>query len=50
MFGGPYLDRLFVTTLGRPFWGIDPTAPDAGAVFVVEGSGYRGLPEHRFAG
>jgi len=50
MFGGPGLDLLFVTTLGRPFWGIDPTAPDAGAVFVVEGSGYRGLPEHRFAG
>jgi len=48
MFGGPYLDRLFVTTLGRPFWGIDPTAP--GTVFVVEGSGCLGLPEPRFAG
>lgn len=50
MFGGPGLDLMFVTTLGRPFWGIEPTADDAGAVFVIEGSGYRGLPEHRFAG
>lgn len=50
MFGGPDLDLMFVTTLGRPFWGIVPGAPDAGAVFVIEGSGFRGLPEHRFAG
>ena len=50
MFGGPGLDLMFVTTMGRPFWGIEPTQADAGAVFVVEGSGYRGLPERRFAG
>lgn len=50
MFGGPDLDLLFVTTMGRPFWGVEPTEPDAGAVFVIEGSGFHGLPEHRFAG
>ena len=50
MFGGPDLDVMFVTTMGRPFWGVEPTQPDAGAVFVIEGSGFRGLPEHRFAG
>ena len=50
MFGGPDLDLMFVTTLGRPFWGIDPQGADAGAVFVIEGSGFRGLPERRFAG
>jgi L-arabinonolactonase len=50
MFGGPGLDLMFVTTLGRPFWGIEPKAPDAGAVFVISDSGFRGLPEPRFAG
>lgn len=50
MFGGPDLDVIFVTTMGRPFWGVEPTQADAGAVFVIEGSGFRGLPERRFKG
>lgn len=50
MFGGPDLDILFVTTLGKPHWGATPDAEDAGAVFIVEGSGYRGLAEIRFSG
>ncbi len=50
MFGGPDLDILFVTTLGIPYWGTAPTAPDAGALLVIRGAGFRGLPERRFAG
>lgn len=50
MFGGPDLDILFVTTLGEPHWGTVPTAPDAGAVFVIRDVGCRGLPEPRFGG
>jgi L-arabinonolactonase len=58
MFGGVDLERLYVTS-------IDPTslagiAPDAmkrarpnevgGALFVVDGLGVNGVPEHRYAG
>lgn len=50
MFGGPNLDVLFATTLGCPHWGTRPTAKNAGAVFVIEDIGYRGLAEPRFAG
>jgi L-arabinonolactonase len=50
MFGGPDLDIMFVTTLGKPHWGTTPEAGDAGAVFVIEGSGAKGLAEPRFAG
>ena len=50
MFGGPDLDILFATTLGKPHWGTTPDAQDAGAVFVISGLGYRGLPEPRFGG
>lgn len=50
MFGGPELDILFVTTLGRPHWGTTPTAPDAGAVFIIRDTGFKGLAEHRFEG
>jgi L-arabinonolactonase len=50
MFGGPDLNILFVTTLGKPHWGTTPVAENAGAVFIVEGSGYRGLAEQRYAG
>lgn len=50
MFGGPQLDILFATTLGKPHWGTTPTAPDAGAVFVIRDTGFQGLPERRFGG
>ncbi len=50
MFGGPALDTIFVTTLGRPHWGTTPEAPDAGAVFMIERSGFTGLAEPRFMG
>jgi sugar lactone lactonase YvrE len=39
-FGGPNLDRLFVTTGIRP--GMDE--PGAGKVFVIDGLGVRGVP------
>lgn len=45
-FGGPNLDRLFVTT------GIHKTIkePDAGKVFVVDGLGIRGIPAVPYGG
>lgn len=49
MFGGPDLDRLFVTTIDPSTFGF-PAEPDGGSTYVVDGLGVRGLPEHRFAG
>jgi sugar lactone lactonase YvrE len=45
-FGGPKLDRLFVTT------GIhkDIQEPDAGKVFVIDGLGVKGLPAFPYRG
>jgi L-arabinonolactonase len=49
-FGGPDLSTLFITTIGgggsHP---VDPSQPDAGALFAVD-VGVRGLPEPGFAG
>jgi L-arabinonolactonase len=50
MFGGPDLDVLFVTTMGRPMWGIPQKERDKGGLFAVSGLGVKGLPEPRFAG
>ncbi len=50
MFGGPDLDILFVTTMGRPMWGIPQKERDRGGLFAVTGLGVKGLPEPRFAG
>ena len=59
MFGGPALDRLFVTSINGeaaareiPMAAANPTPADdnAGALFVIDGLGIRGLPETRFAG
>lgn len=50
MFGGPDLDILFVTTMGRPMWGIPQKERDKGGLFAVTGLGVKGLPEPRFAG
>lgn len=55
-FGGPDLDRLYVTTIAHDVTdeaqGGTPTTPDdqAGSLFVIEGLGTRGLPEPAFAG
>lgn len=45
-FGGPNLDRLFVTTGIKP--GLDE--PDAGKVFVVEDLGVKGVPAFAYKG
>lgn len=47
MFGGPNLDRLFVTSLSPAFMGRPAEAQD-GCTFVIEDLGIRGLPESRF--
>lgn len=54
-FGGPQLDRLYVTTIAHDVTGEaqgQPAAADdeAGSLFVIEDLGARGLPEHAFAG
>ncbi len=50
MFGGPDLDVLYLTSMGRPIKGIPQKEPSAGGVFAVYGLGVKGLPEPRFAG
>lgn len=49
MFGGPDLDRLFVTTIEHGSLG-EPVEEGAGCLYVIDGLGSRGLEEHRFAG
>jgi len=48
-FGGPGLDRLYVTTIAHGSLG-EPVEPGAGDLYVIDGLGARGLPEHRYAG
>lgn len=50
MFGGPDLDRIFVTTTAVEVNGVSPTAARSGRVLMVTGSGYRGRPEPMFKG
>lgn len=50
MFGGTDLERIYVTTLGTPYHGVEPRSAQAGRVLVIDGSGYRGRPEPRFKG
>lgn len=50
MFGGPDLDVLYVTTMGRPMWGVPQKECDKGGLFAVTGLGVAGLPEPRFRG
>ena len=51
MFGGPGLDRLYVTSMLRPTLpGIIETGSMAGSIFVIDGLGIKGLPENRFDG
>ena len=49
MFGGPDLDRLYVTSLDAGNLG-QTGSPDDGGLFVIEGLGATGRPEARFAG
>lgn len=49
MFGGPGLDRLFVTSIDPRTFGRD-AVPGGGELYVVDGLGVRGLPEPRYAG
>lgn len=48
-FGGPGLDRLFVTTIAHGIHG-DPVEDGAGALYVIDGLGTRGRAEHRYGG
>jgi sugar lactone lactonase YvrE len=48
-FGGPKLDRLFVTTIAHGTLG-EPSEKGAGALYVIDGLGATGRPEHRYAG
>ena len=48
-FGGPNLDRLFVTTIAHGMGG-EPPEQGAGDLYVIDGLGVRGLAEHHFAG
>jgi L-arabinonolactonase len=50
MFGGPELDILYVTSMGRPIKGVPQREPHAGGVYAVHDLGVKGLPEPRFAG
>lgn len=49
MFGGPKLDRLYVTSIDPCTFG-KPKEEQGGATFVIDGLGVRGLPEPRYAG
>ncbi|HET6792912.1 MAG TPA: SMP-30/gluconolactonase/LRE family protein [Acidimicrobiales bacterium] len=44
-FGGPDLDRMFVTSIAS---GTDPASASGGQVVLVEGTGFTGRPEPRF--
>ena len=48
-FGGPKLDRLYVTTIDPEYFG-QPSVPSGGYIYVIEGLGVTGLAEPRFAG
>ena len=50
MFGGPDLDRIYVTTTAAEVCGVVPSAERAGRVLIVSGSGFRGRAEPRFRG
>jgi sugar lactone lactonase YvrE len=49
MFGGPDLDRLYVTSLDAGALG-QPASEDDGGLFVIDGLGATGRPEPRFKG
>jgi sugar lactone lactonase YvrE len=47
-FGGPGLDRMFVTSIALNLGEAAEPAPEAGWVLAVDGLGVRGRPEARF--
>ena len=49
MFGGPQLDRLYVTSIDPCTFG-KPAEDQGGATFVIDGIGVRGLAEPRYVG
>lgn len=50
-FGGPDLSTLYLTSAShRHMPGDQPLGADAGAIFAIGGTGYRGIPEPMFAG
>ncbi len=50
MFGGAGLDVLYVTSARSSGGAMSDDAPEAGALFRIDGLGVTGLPEPRFAG
>jgi sugar lactone lactonase YvrE len=49
-FGGPDLDRLYVTTIDPSLLGFPAGEEGSGSIFVVEGLDARGVPEPRYRG
>ena len=47
-FGGNDLDRIFFVSIAISIGGVEVSSPNAGALMVVDGSGFRGRPEPRF--
>lgn len=46
-FGGPDLDRMFFVSIAVSIGDVPVVSPDAGALMVIDDSGYRGRPEPR---
>jgi sugar lactone lactonase YvrE len=46
-FGGPDLDRMYYVSIALDIGIVDVKSPDAGALMMVEGTGFRGRPEPR---
>jgi len=49
MFGGPDLDRLYLTSIDGAVYDL-PTSPESGGLFVIDGLGVKGLAEARYSG
>jgi hypothetical protein len=46
-FAGPDLDRMFFVSIAVAIGDVQIVSPDAGALMVIDDSGYRGRPEPR---
>jgi sugar lactone lactonase YvrE len=47
-FGGPDLDRMYFVSIAVSLPGVEVSSPNAGALMLVDGTGYTGRPETRF--
>ena len=47
-FAGPDLDRMFFVSIALDLGGVKVTSPNAGALMVIDGSGFQGRVEPRF--